>query len=101
MIGPALPPACPSLLARKSIVKRSVAQSDQRPSLFLVERRISSDSLGSLTARAIMRAPTRDARVVRASSSRYRCLVADPIRRLGHPTLPLTPAGNRSLTPSP
>jgi len=50
-----------------------IAISNQTPSLIFVARRISSDSLGSLTARARTRAPTSDARVASACSSRCRC----------------------------
>jgi NAD(P)-dependent dehydrogenase (short-subunit alcohol dehydrogenase family) len=72
---------------------------DQRSSLLLVERRISSDSLGSLTARASTSAPTSEARVASASSSRWRCLIPEPIRLLSQPAMPLTPAVYRSRAP--
>ena len=51
-------------------------------SLFLVTRRISSDSLGSFTARASTSAPTREAMVASALSSRCRCFSPESIRPL-------------------
>src|SRR5262245_40718145 len=65
---------------------------------FLVARRISSDSLRSFTALASTSAPTREAMVALASSSRCRCLSPEPIRSLSNPIMPRTPAVNRSRT---
>src|SRR5262245_49417241 len=68
------------------------------PNFFLVARRISSDSLRSFTALASTSAPTREAMVAIASSSRCRCLSSEPIRSLSKPIMPRTPAVNRSRT---
>lgn len=78
------------------LMEKRGAGKRQPASLFRVARRISSDNLGSLTARASTSAPTRDTRVTIASSSCRRCLVPEAIRALSHPIMPFTPAANRS-----
>src|SRR3954447_24155678 len=99
----------PSLLAVRDVERRhrNFVPDFRRPaetrphpaSEFLVARRISSDSLGSSTARASTRAPTMEAAAASALSSRWRGFSVEAIRLLSKPITPRTPAVKRCLRP--
>src|SRR4051794_13637793 len=83
----------------QSILSVCLAMNSQSLNLFLVARRMSSDSLVSFTARASTSAPTSEAAVASAFSSRCRGFSPDSIRPLRSAITPRTPAVKRSLTP--